>query len=110
MSTPDSSEDKADSVNKDLKSSFGFGGAGAWGSWVSLGVTVSPSNLQSQQPIVVGDSVLSGGKETGIDSHVVFVPVGTQRSVAGSVALRGKELEALRPGFQPLLCAVYLPM
>lgn len=86
-------------MNQDLKSCSGFGGVGAWGSWVSLGVIILPPNLQRQQPIVVGDSVLSGRKEAGIDSHVIFVPVGTQWSVAGSVALSGKDPEALRPGF-----------
>ena len=94
---------------EDLKSCSGFGGVGAPGSGVSLGPTVSPPNLQRQQPIVVGDSVLAGRKEAGIDSYVIFVPVGTQWSVAGCAALSGKGPEALRPGFQPQPCAVYLP-
>lgn len=37
-----------------------------------------PPDLQGQQPVVVGDSVLAGWKETGIDPDVVLVPVETQ--------------------------------
>lgn len=71
-----------------------------------MGLPVSPPNLQRQQPIVVGDSVLSGREEAGIDSHVIFVPVETRCSVAGCVALSQKDPEPLRPGFQPQLCAI----
>lgn len=53
-----------------------FRGVGAWGSWL----TVSPPNLQGQQPVVVGDSVLSRREEAGVDLHVIFVPVETQYS------------------------------
>ena len=69
---------------------------------------VLPPNLQCQQPIVIGDSVLSGREEAEINSHVIFVPVETQWSVEGSVILCGKDPEPLRPGFQPRLCAAYL--
>lgn len=64
-----------------------------WGSWVLLGLKVSPPNLQRQQPVVVGDSVLSRREEAEIDSHVIFVPVETRWSVAGSVVLIGKDPE-----------------
>lgn len=37
-----------------------------------------PPDLQGQQPVVVGDSILARWKETGIDADVVFVPVETQ--------------------------------
>lgn len=57
------------------------------------GLTVSPPNLQGQQPVVVGDLVLSSREEAGIDLHVIFVPVETQWSVAGSMVLSGKDLE-----------------
>lgn len=38
-------------------------------------VCALPPDLQGQQPIVVGDSVLAGWKEAGIDPDVVLVPV-----------------------------------
>lgn len=59
------------------------------------GLTVSPPNLQGQQPVVVGDFVLSGREEAGIDLYVIFVPVETQGSVADSMVLSRKHLEPL---------------
>lgn len=57
---------------------------GGWG--LGPWPTVSPPDLQGQQPVVVGDPVLSGREEAGVDLHVVFVPVETgQRAVAGGV-------------------------
>ena len=110
-STPATSADEADTLN----SSEGAFGLLLWsperwagGAWHSVGLLGSPSNLQCQQPVVVGDSVLASRKEAGINSYVVFVPAETQRSVAGSVVLSGKGTEPLRPGFQPQLCAAYL--
>lgn len=37
-----------------------------------------PPDLQGEKPIVVGDSVLAGREEAGIDPDVVLVPVETQ--------------------------------
>ena len=75
------------------------------------GLTASPPNLQGQQPVVVGDSVLSGREEARIDSHIIFVPVETQWPVARSVVLSRKDSEPLsRPGFQPQLWAASSPM
>ena len=68
---------------------------------------VSPPDLQCQQSIVVGDSILAGRKEAGINSHVIFVPVETQWNVGGNVVLSRKDPEPLRPGFQPQFCAAY---
>lgn len=73
-----------------MESYSGFKGTGEWGPWVSPGLAVSPPNLQGQQPVVVGNSVLSSREEAGIDVHVIFVPVETQSSVAGSVVPRGR--------------------
>lgn len=84
----------------------GWGGVGG-GSWGSLWLTVSPPDLQGQQPVVVGDSVLSSREEARIESHVIFVPVETQWSVAGSVVPSEKDPEHLGPGFQCQLCAAY---
>lgn len=78
-------------------------GPGAHGS-------VSPPNLQGQQPVVVGDSVLSRREEAGIDLHVIFVPAETQYiELWRAVWFRasGKDLESLGPGFQPQCCAAY---
>lgn len=41
-------------------------------------VCALPHDLQGQQPVVVGDTVLAGWKEAGIDPDVVLVPVETQ--------------------------------
>lgn len=49
-------------------------GIESWG-WATV---LLPPDLQGQQPVVVGDSVLAGWKETGIDPDVVLVPVETQ--------------------------------
>lgn len=42
------------------------------------GSVVLPPDFQGQQPIVVGDSVLSRWKEAGINPDVILVPVETQ--------------------------------
>lgn len=52
-------------------------GPESWGMGLALSVPLPP-DLQGQQPVVVGDSVLAGWKETGIDPDVVLVPVETQ--------------------------------
>lgn len=39
------------------------------------GFVVLPPDLQGQQPVVVGDSVLAGWKEAGINPDVILVPV-----------------------------------
>lgn len=75
---------------------LGPGGMGG-GSWGSLWLTVSPPDLQGQQPVVVGDSVLSSREEARIESRVIFVPVETQRSVAGSVVPSRKDPGRLGP-------------
>lgn len=43
----------------------------------TLGLWFLPPDLQGQQPVVVGDSVLASWKEAGIDPDVIFVPVVT---------------------------------
>ena len=67
---------------------------------------VSPPDLQCQQSIVVGDSILAGRKEAGINSHVIFVPVETHWHVGGNVVLSGRDPKPSpkRPGLQPLCC------
>lgn len=86
---------------KGLESCSGFGDVGTWGvavgggSWGSLWLTVSPPDLQGQQPVVVGDSVLASREEARIESRVIFVPVETRWSVAGSVVLSRKDQSIL---------------
>lgn len=84
----------------------GLGG----GSWGSLWLTVSPPDLQGQQPVVVGDSVLSSREEARIESRVIFVPAETQWSVVGS----GSEQEGSRASWTWIptsaLCCLLTPV
>lgn len=61
------------------ESSFGLSGERPE-SWRMghTGSVVLPPDFQGQQPVVVGDSVLSRWKEAGIDPDVILVPVETQ--------------------------------
>lgn len=52
-------------------------GPKSWGMGHDLSVLLPP-DLQGQQSIVVGDSVLAGWKEAGIDPDIILVPVETQ--------------------------------